>query len=69
MEEIIMFRFREVERNIERENLTNKNYDDGYEYNFDKRIGEEGFRKIKPETDITIEEAKAYWYGIFDQRI
>lgn len=56
-------RFREVERNIEKENLTNDDYD------FDKRIGEEGYEEIKPETDITFEEATAFWNDIFDQRI
>ena len=56
-------RFREVERNIEKENLTNDDYD------FDKRIGEEGYKEIKPETDITFEEATAFWNDVFDQRI
>ena len=43
-------RFREVERNIEKEKLNKK---------------EEGFKKIKPETDITIDEARAFIYSIF----
>lgn len=44
-------RFREVERNIEEEKLNKKK--------------EEGFKKIKPETDITIDEARAFIYSIF----
>ena len=44
-------RFREVERNIEKEKLNKKK--------------EEGFKKIKPETDITIDEARAFIYSIF----
>lgn len=44
-------RFREVERNIER--------------NIEKKKEEEGFKKIKPETDITIDEARAFIYSIF----
>lgn len=44
-------RFREVERNIEREKL-----------NKDK---EEEFRKIKPETNITYEEVCGFWNNIF----
>ena len=59
-------RFREVERNIERENLSN---DKEYEYDFSKRIGEEGFRQIKPKTNMTVDEAKAYWDDIFSKRI
>ena len=43
-------KFREVERNIEEEKLNKK---------------EEGFKKIKPETDITIDEARAFIYSIF----
>ena len=43
-------RFREVERNIEEEKLNKK---------------EERFKKIKPETDITIDEARAFIYSIF----
>ena len=45
-------RFREVERNIEKEKLN-------------KKKEEEGFKKIKPETDITIDEVKAFIYSIF----
>ena len=45
-------RFREVERNIEREKL-----------NTDKK--EEGFKKIKPETNITYEEACDFWDNLF----
>ena len=44
-------RFREVERNIEEEKLNKKK--------------EEGFKKIKPETDITIDEARTFIYSIF----
>ena len=44
-------RFREVERNIEEEKLNKKK--------------EEGFKKIKPETDITIDEERAFIYNIF----
>ena len=44
-------RFREVERNIEKEkNEQNK---------------EEAYKKIKPETDMTFEEAEAFWNEIF----
>ena len=46
-------RFREVERNIEREKL-----------NKDKK--EEGFRKIKPETNITYEEACNFLNNLFE---
>ena len=45
-------RFREVERNIEEEKLN-------------KKKEEEGFKKIKPETDITIDEARSFIYSIF----
>ena len=45
-------RFREVERNIEREKLnTNKK--------------EEGFKKIKPETNISDEEARCFIENLF----
>ena len=44
--------FREVERNIEREKMNEKKK-------------EEGFRKIKPETDMTFEEAEAFWNEVF----
>ena len=47
------FRFREVERNIEREKLN-------------KDEEEEGFRKIKPETNITYEEANNFWDNLFE---
>ena len=43
--------FREVEKNIENEKI-NKNE-------------EESYKKIKPETDMTFEEAEAFWYEIF----
>lgn len=44
--------FREVERNIERENLN-------------KKKEEEGFKQIKPETDMTVEEAMNFWDNLF----
>lgn len=40
-------RFREVERNIEREII--------------KKKEEENFKKIKPEGNISVEEAKRFW--------
>ena len=46
-------RFREVERNIERERLN-------------KDVEEEGFKKIKPETNITHEEACDFWESLFE---
>ena len=52
MEEYTMRGFREVERNIEREKL-----------NKDKK--EEGYKQIKPETNITFEEAKAFVESLF----
>lgn len=51
-------RFREVERNIDE--LTEL---DRREKEIN-RIMEE-FRKIKPETDITIEESREFWNSIF----
>lgn len=56
MEEYTMRGFREVERNIEREKL-----------NKDKK--EEGYKQIKPETNITIEEAKAFIESLFAQGV
>lgn len=56
MKELLIFkggitmRFREVERNIEKEKLNKK---------------KEEFKKIKPETDITIDEAKAFMNSLF----
>lgn len=44
-------RFREVERDIEKEII--------------KKKEEENFKKIKPETNISIEEAKAFWCSVF----
>lgn len=44
-------RFREVENNIENEKI-NKNE-------------EESYKKIKPEIDMTFEEAEAFWNEIF----
>ena len=52
IKEVFIMRFREVERNIEKEKLN-------------KKKEEEGFKKIKPETDITIDEARAFIYSIF----
>ena len=45
-------RFREVERNIEKEKLN-------------KKKEEEGFKKIKPETNITVDEAKNFIDDLF----
>ena len=45
-------RFREVERNIEREKVNEKE--------------EENFKKIKPETNITVEEAKRFFDDLFE---
>ena len=44
-------KFREVERNIEEERLNKEK--------------EEGFKKIKPETNITIEEARSFIEDLF----
>jgi hypothetical protein len=30
-----------------------------------KKEENEGFRQIKPETDITVEDAKAFWNNMF----
>ena len=30
-----------------------------------KKEENEGFRQIKPETDITVEDAKAFWDNMF----
>ena len=35
------------------------------ERNIEEKKEEEGFKKIKPETDITIDEARAFIYSIF----
>lgn len=45
--------FREVERRFDFDNRMRD----------DKK--EEGYRNIKPKTDITIEEARKYWDDIF----
>ena len=45
-------RFREVEKNIEKEKLN-------------KKKEEEEFKKIKPETNITVDEAKNFIYDLF----
>ena len=44
-------KFREVERNIEKEKLNKKK--------------EEGFKKIKPETNITVDEARSFVNDLF----
>ena len=44
-------RFREVENNIENEKIIKNE--------------EESYKKIKPETDMTFEEAEAFWNEIF----
>lgn len=44
-------RFREVENNIENEKI--------------KQNKEEAYKKIKPETDMTFEEAEAFWNDVF----
>ena len=46
-----MMKFREVERNIERENLNNEK--------------EEGYKQIKASTNITNEEVKNFWNTVF----
>ena len=43
--------FREVEKNIENEKLIKNE--------------EEPYKKIKPKTDMTFEEAEAFWNEIF----
>ena len=45
-------KFREVERNIEREKLNKKK--------------EEGYKKIKPESNITLDEARNFSNGLFE---
>ena len=50
IKEVFIMRFREVERNIEKEKLNKK---------------EEEFNKIKPETNITIEEARSLINDLF----
>ena len=52
IKEVFIMRFREVERNIEKEKLN-------------KKKEEEGFKKIKPETNITVDEAKNFIYDLF----
>lgn len=44
-------RFREVERNIEKEKLNKKK--------------EERFKKIKPETNVTVDEARSFVEDLF----
>ena len=51
------FRFREVERNIEREKV-NQTIKEG-----------EGYKKIKPETGMTVSEANNFWDSIFAQEV
>lgn len=43
--------FREVEKNIERELKKDKK--------------EENYKKIKPETNITVDEARSFWDNMF----
>ena len=50
-------RFREVERNIEQEKLVIKKEED------------ENFKKIKPEEDMTVESARAFWDELFTKGI
>ena len=45
-------RFREVEKNIEKEKLN-------------KKKEEEEFKKIKPETNITVDEARSFVEDLF----
>ena len=45
-------RFREVEKNIENEKLNEKKK-------------EEEFKKIKPETNMTVEEVNRFWNNVF----
>lgn len=33
--------------------------------NFKDKEKEEGYKKIKPETNISVEEAKSYWENVF----
>lgn len=44
-------RFREVERNIEKEVI--------------KKKEDENFKKIKPETNTTIKEVNDFWCNVF----
>ena len=46
--------FREVERNIEKEKMNER-----------RKEEEEWLRKMKPETDMTFEEAEAFWNEVF----
>lgn len=48
--EVNIMRFKEVEKNIEKENINKK---------------EENYKNIKPETDMTIEEVINFWNEIF----
>ena len=47
----IIMRFREVERNIEKEVI--------------KKKEDENFKKIKPETNTTIKEVNNFWNNVF----
>lgn len=53
-------RFREVERFNEVERIR--------KIQEQERIANEGYRKIKPETDITMEEAKDFLNSLFGVR-
>ena len=49
-----MFKFREVENNIEREKHLSQSSDSSQNY-----------RNIKPKGNITMEEANAFWANLF----
>lgn len=48
--------FREVERNFEREKHLSPKTDESL-----------GYRNIKPQSDITVEQANAFWANLFAQ--
>ncbi len=53
-----MFRFREI------------NEVKGYEKNLAKqKEQEQGFMKIKPETEMTMEEVEQFWKEVFEKAI
>ena len=49
---VIVMRFREVERNIEKEVIKKKEED-------------ENFKKIKPEINTTVKEVNDFWNNVF----
>ena len=49
-------RFREVERKIEKERYIIE----------EERKKREGYKQIKPETDITVDEAKSFIMSLFE---